>query len=128
MKLPGRKSIPLKTVKEYDKALERLEVIFDAKPKSKEGEEAELLALLIEQYEDEHYPIESPDPIVAIKIRMEELELKQKDLVGIIGNKSIVSEVLNKKRRLTVNMIRNLSEELKIAAQVLIQEYKLKTR
>jgi len=118
----------IKTEKEYDKALERLEVIFDAKQSSKEGEEAELLALLIEQYEEEHYPIQSPDPIVAIKIRMEELELKQKDLVGLIGNKSIVSEVLNKKRRLTVNMIRNLSEKLKIAAQVLIQDYKLKTK
>ncbi len=110
---------------EYDKALTRLEKIFDSNPKSKEGEEAELLALLIEDYEDREYPIESPDPIVAIRIRMEEMELKQKDLVGVIGSKGIVSEVLNRKRKLTVNMIRNLSDKLKIASAVLIQEYKL---
>ncbi len=115
----------IKTEKEYDKALNRLNTIFDAKPKSKLGEEAELLALIIEEYESINYPINSPDPIVAIRIRMEELELKQKDLVGIIGSKSIVSEVLNKKRTLTVNMIRNLSSKLKIAAKVLIQEYDL---
>ena len=114
------------TEKEYDKALERLNEIFDAKPKSKEGQEGDVLALLIEQYEEEHYSISSPDPITAIRIRMEELEIKQKDLVGIIGSKGIVSEVLNRKRRLTVNMIRNLSEKLKIAAQILIQEYELK--
>jgi len=115
----------IKTEKEYDKALERLNVIFDANPKTKQGQEAELLALLIEEYEENNYPINAPDPIVAIRIRMEELELKQKDLVGIIGSKSIVSEVLNKKRTLTVNMIRNLSDKLKIAAKVLIQEYEL---
>jgi len=114
------------TEKEYDKALDRLNVIFDANPKSKEGQEADVLALLIEEYEEEHYSIDSPDPITAIRIRMEELELKQKDLVGIIGSKGIVSDVLNRKRRLTVNMIRNLSEKLKIAAQILIQEYELK--
>jgi len=111
---------------EYDMALDRLEVIFDSKPQSMEGQEAELLALLIEEYEERIYPISSPDPIIAIKIRMEEMELKQKDLVGIIGSKGIVSEVLNKKRKLTVNMIRNLSEKLKIAARVLLQDYELK--
>ena len=115
----------IRTEKEYDKALKRLELIFDSKPKSKNGQEAELLALLIEEYEETNYPINTPDPIVAIRIRMEELELKQKDLVGVIGSKSIVSEVLNKKRTLTVNMIRNLSDKLKIAAKVLIQEYDL---
>lgn len=113
------------TEKEYDKALERLSEIFDSKPNTKLGQEADFLALLIEQYEEVNHPIESPDPIVAIRIRMEELEMKQKDLVGIIGSKSIVSEVLNKKRTLTVNMIRNLSDKLKIAAKVLIQEYDL---
>ena len=115
----------IRTEKEYDKALKRLELIFDSKPKSKNGQEAELLALLIEEYEETNYPINTPDPIVAIRIRMEELDLKQKDLVGVIGSKSIVSEVLNKKRTLTVNMIRNLSDKLKIAAKVLIQEYDL---
>ena len=114
------------TEKEYDKALERLNVIFDSNPKSKEGQEADVLALLIEEYEKENYSIGTPDPITAIRIRMEELEIKQKDLVGVIGSKGIVSEVLNRKRKLTVNMIRNLSEKLKIAAKVLIQEYELK--
>lgn len=113
------------TEKEYNKALQRLDEIFDAKPKTKEGQEAELLALLIEEYEEKYYKIEAPDPITAIRIRMEEMEMKQKDLVGIIGSKGIVSEVLNKKRKLTVNMIRNLSNKLKIAAQILIQEYEL---
>jgi HTH-type transcriptional regulator/antitoxin HigA len=113
------------TEKEYDKALKRLDKIFDASPKTKNGQEAEVLILLIEEYEEKHYKIESPDPITAIRIRMEELEIKQKDLVGVIGSKGIVSEVLNKKRKLTVNMIRNLSEKLKIAAHILIQEYEL---
>jgi len=115
----------IETEFEYNKALKRMEEIFDAEPNTKEGQEADVLALLIEEYEEENYKIDSPDPIVAIKIRMEELELKQKDLVGVVGSKGIVSEVLNKKRRLTINMIRNLSEKLKIAVNVLIQEYQL---
>lgn len=105
--------------------MKRLEGIFDSNPTSKDGQEAELLILLIEDYEAREHPIESPDPITAIRIRMEEMELKQKDLIGVIGSKGIVSEVLNKKRKLTVNMIRNLSDKLKIAVSVLIQEYKL---
>lgn len=113
------------TEKEYDKALNRLNEIFDADTTSKEGQEADVLALLIEEYEDKHYSIDSPDPITAIRIRMEELEIKQKDLIGVIGSKGIVSEVLNRKRKLTVNMIRNLSEKLKITAQILVQEYEL---
>ena len=115
----------IRTEKEYDKTLQRLNIIFDAKPNSKLGQEAEILALLIEEYEKVNHPIEAPDPIVAIRIRMEELQMKQKDLIGVIGSKSIVSEVLNKKRTLTVNMIRNLSDKLKIAVKVLIQEYEL---
>jgi len=114
------------TEKEYNKALDRKDEIFNSSPKSKEGQEAEVLALLIEEYEEKYYPIESPDPITAIRIRMEELELKQKDLVGVIGSKGIVSEVLNRKRKLTVAMIRKLSEKLKITAQILIQDYELK--
>ena len=119
------KHMLIKTEKQYDQALERLNEIFDAKPNSKEGQEAELLILLIENYEDQHHTIETPDPIVAVRIRMEELQLKQKDLIGIVGSKGIVSEVLNKKRRLTVKMIRNLSERLKITPNVLIQDYDL---
>ena len=112
--------------KEYNKALDRLNDIFDAKANSKEGQEAGVLALLVEDYEEKYYKVDSPDPITAIRIRMEELDLKQKDLIGVIGSKGIVSEVLNRKRKLTIKMIRNLSEKLKITAQVLIQEYELK--
>jgi len=116
---------PIKTEKDYHKALERLEFIFDATPNSKEGDEAEILSLLIDNYENKHYPIESPDPIEAIKIRMEEMNLKQKDLVGVIGGKSRVSEILNKKKRLTVEMIRELERILHISASVLVNNYKL---
>ncbi len=116
---------PLKTEKDYKNALLRIEDIFDALANSKEGDEAEILSLLIENYENEFYPIEAPDPIEAIKIRMEEMDLKQKDLVVFIGAKSKVSEILNRKRRLTVEMIRNLSEALKLSDSLLIKDYKL---
>ncbi|HPK09651.1 MAG TPA: hypothetical protein PK246_04885 [Saprospiraceae bacterium] len=115
----------IKTEEQYDTALVRLEQIFDADPTTKDGQEAELLALLIENYEEEHYSVDSPDPIVAVKIRMEELQLRQKDLVGIVGSKGIVSEILNKKRKLTVSMIRNLSERLKLQPKILIQDYEI---
>ncbi|APS40496.1 HTH-type transcriptional regulator / antitoxin HigA [Salegentibacter agarivorans] len=116
---------PIKTEKDYKQALERVEVIFDADSNSKEGDEAEILSLLVENYENQHYPIEAPDPIEAIKIRMEEMNLKQKDLVGIIGGKSRVSEILNKKKRLTIDVIRELERILNISASVLVNNYKL---
>ncbi|SKB35357.1 HTH-type transcriptional regulator / antitoxin HigA [Salegentibacter holothuriorum] len=116
---------PIKTEKDYEQALERLEVIFDADSNSKKGDEAEILSLLIDNYENQHYPIETPDPIEAIKIRMEEMNLKQKDLVGVIGGKSRVSEILNKKKRLTVDMIRELEQILHISASVLVNNYQL---
>ena len=116
---------PIKTEKDYEKALKRLEVIFDAPANTKDGDEAEILSMLIENFENEHYPIEAPDPIEAIKIRMEELNLKQKDLVGIVGGKSRVSEILNRKKRLTVDMIRELEQMLHIPAPVLVNNYQL---
>lgn len=116
---------PIKSEKDHRKGLERLEVIFDAPIDTKEGDEAEILSLLIENYENEHYPIEAPDPIEAIKIRMEELNMRQKDLVGIIGGKSRVSEILNRKKRLTVEMIRELEQILQISASVLVNNYQL---
>ncbi len=116
---------PIKTEKDYREGLERLNQIFDAPIDTKEGDEAEILSLLIENYENEHYPIEAPDPIEAIKIRMEELNLRQKDLVGIIGGKSRVSEILNRKKRLTVDMIRELEQMLQISASVLVNRYEL---
>lgn len=113
----------IKTKKDYEKALARLEVIFDAHPGTKEGDELEVLSLLIENYEKEHFPIEAPDPIEAIKFRMEQMGYKQKDLANIIGYKGRVSEVLNRKRKLTLEMIRKLHETLQIPTDVLLQEY-----
>ncbi|MCF8299280.1 MAG: transcriptional regulator [Melioribacteraceae bacterium] len=116
---------PIKSEDDYQKALRRLEKIFDAPVESKEGDEAEILSLLIENYENQYYRIEAPDPIEAIKIRMEEMNIKQKDLVGIIGGKSRVSEVLNKKKRLTVDMIRELEKKLHLSASILVSNYQL---
>jgi HTH-type transcriptional regulator/antitoxin HigA len=116
---------PIKNKQDYNKALKRLEVIFDAKIGSLDSDEADVLALLINDYENKHYPIEAPDPIEAIKIRMEEMNLKQNDLVDIIGGKSRVSEILNKKRKLTLEMIRNLAKKLNLSLELLVMEYKL---
>ena len=114
---------PIKTEQQYFQALEKLEEIFDAKENTPEGDEAEILSLLIDDFENEHYQIEAPDPIEAIRIRMEEMDLKQKDMVEIIGSKSKTSEVLNRKKRLTLDMIRNLQEKLNLSASVLITKY-----
>lgn len=113
----------IKTEKDYQKALKRMELIFDAKKSSKEGDELELLALLIDNCEKEKFPIDLPDPIEAIKFRMEQLGYKQKDLAEAIGLKSRVSEILNRKRKLTLDMIRNLHEILGIPTEVLVREY-----
>ena len=114
---------PVKTAKDYKQALVRLEQIFDAKPGTKEGDELEILAILIEKYEDKKYPIDAPDPIEAIKFRMEQLGYKQKDLENIIGYKGRVSEILNKKRKLTLEMIRKIHDALQISTEVLVKEY-----
>lgn len=116
---------PIKSETDYRKGLERLEVIFDAPIDTQQGDEAEILSLLIENYENEYYPIGLPDPIEAIRIRMEELNMRQKDLVGIIGGKSRVSEILNRKKKLTVDMIRKLEGMLQISASVLVNDYEL---
>ncbi len=116
---------PIKTENDYQESLKRLESIFDALSNTKEGDEAEILSLLIENYENKYYSIEAPDPIEAIKIRMDEMNLKQKDLIGVIGGKSRVSEVLNKKKKLTVQMIRKLEGILHISASVLVNNYQL---
>ena len=113
----------IKNERAYQKALKRLESIFDASKNSKEGDELELLSLLIDNYELEKTPIDFPDPIEAIKFRMEQLGYKQKDLEDALGLKSRVSEILNKKRKLTLDMIRKLNEELGIPTEVLIREY-----
>ena len=104
-------------------ALQRLEEVFDAKNGSAEGDELELLGILISNYENEHFPIDLPDPIEAIKFRMEQLDYNQNDLARVIGLKSRVSEILNRKRKLNLAMIRKLHEVLHIPTDVLIQAY-----
>jgi len=116
---------PIRTESDYQSALGRLEEIFDAPIGTLESDEADILGLLIDEYEKKHYPIDTPDPIEAIKIRMEEMGLKQVDLVDTIGGKSRVSEILNRKRRLTVEMIRKLTTRLNISTRVLINDYQL---
>src|SRR4030042_6507494 len=115
----------IKTDTDYQKSLRRLEEIFDAKVGTQESDEADILGLMMYEYEKKHYPIEAPDPIEAIKIRMEELNLKQVDLVEVIGGKSRVSEILNRKRKLTVEMIRNLTKRLNLSPELLINDYQL---
>ena len=114
---------PIKNQNDYNQALERLEVIFDAKMGTPEGDELELLGILIDQYENEHFPIGLPDPIEAIKFRMEQMGYNQKDLADIVGLKSRASEILNRKRKLSLEMIRQLHEKLHIPTDVLIQAY-----
>jgi HTH-type transcriptional regulator/antitoxin HigA len=116
---------PIKTEQDYRIALKRLETIFDASIGTPDSDEADVLGLLIDEYEKKHYPIEAPDPIEAIKIRMEEMHLKQVDLVNEIGGKNRVSEILNRKRKLTVEMIRNLTTKLNLSAGILINDYQL---
>ena len=115
----------IKTEKDYKEALARMDEIFDAPEGSPESDEADILALLIDDYENQNYPIEAPDPIEAIKIRMQEMDLKQKDLAPELGGKNRVSEILNRKRKLTVEMIRKLADKLKLSASILIQDYNL---
>lgn len=113
----------IKSENDYENALERLKSIFQADADTPNGDEAEVLSILIEKYEDEHYPIGMPDPIEAIKFRMEQMGMNQKDLAEVIGFTSRVSEILNRKRKLTLNMIRKLSATLQIPTEVLVQEY-----
>jgi HTH-type transcriptional regulator / antitoxin HigA len=115
----------IKTENDYKIALSRLENLFDAEIGTPESDEADLLGLLVDDYEKKHYPIVAPDPIEAIKIRMEEMHLKQVDLSLEIGGQNRVSEVLNKKRKLTVDMIRNLTKRLNLSSELLINDYQL---
>ena len=112
----------IKTEAQYKATLARIEKIFDAKPGTAKGEELELLILLVETYEDSACPIEPPDPIAALRFRMEQEGLKPKDLVPYIGSKSKVSEVLSGQRPLSLTMIRKLVTELHFPAEVALRE------
>jgi len=115
---------PIKTKEDYNAALGHIEKLMDAQPNTPQMDELEVLTTLVEAYEEQHYKIDAPDPIEAIKFRMEQEGLKQKDLVYIVGSKSRVSEILNKKRKLTIEMIRNLHKELHIPVESLFLDYK----
>lgn len=112
----------IKNEHEYNEALEHLERLMDAPGSPETNEDIELFTALIEQYEDKHYPVELPDPIEAIRFVMDQQNLSRKDLVPILGSQSKVSEVLNRKRPLSLAMIRNLHEQLGIPAEILLQD------
>ncbi len=111
----------IKTPAEHQAALDVIEKCMGAKPGTKEFDQLELWVHLVEKYEEENHPIDMPDPVEAIKFRMEQSHLKQKDLIPYIGSKSKVSEILNHKRSLSLNMIRKLHQGLEIPAEVLLK-------
>jgi HTH-type transcriptional regulator/antitoxin HigA len=116
---------PVKTEADYGAALAEIDRLFEAPPGSPDCDRLEVLTALIEAYEREHHPMPLPDPIEAIKFRMEQGGLKQIDLIPAIGSKSHVSEVLNRRRPLTLPMIRRLSRDFGIPLEVLVREYEI---
>lgn len=116
---------PIKTEQDYDAVLERIEKLFDAKPNTAKGDELEILITLVSAYEDVHYKIDAPDPVEAIKHIMEAQEMHPQDMVKFLGSSSKVSEVMNRKRALSLSMIRKLTDGLHIPADVLVAEYEL---
>ena len=110
----------IKTEVDYNNALKRIEQLFDAKAGTPEADELELLATLVELYEKEHFPIDAPDPVSAIKFRMEQEGLTNEDMIAYLGGKSRVSEIFSHKRNLSLSMIRKLVIGLQIPAEVLL--------
>ncbi|MCW3173512.1 helix-turn-helix domain-containing protein [Shewanella subflava] len=116
---------PIKTAEDNRTALARIEQLWDAEPNTPEGDELEVLATLVEAFEEANYPIDIPDPIEAIRFRMEQQGLEDKDLLPFLGTRSRVTEILKRQRRLTLNMIRKLNEGLKIPLDCLVKDYQL---
>ena len=114
---------PIKNKKDYQQALDRMEAIFDSKKGSVKGDELEILGILVDTYENANFPIELPDPVEAIKFRMEQMGYSQTDLAEIVGLKSRASEILNRKRKLSLEMIRQIHTKLHIPTEVLVQAY-----
>jgi HTH-type transcriptional regulator/antitoxin HigA len=114
---------PIHDEQAYQAAMQRLELIFDARPGTPEGDELEVLGILIDHYEQERFPIGLPDPIEAIRFRMDQMGYDQRDLARVIGQKSKASELLNRSRKLSLSMIRKLHEQMNIPTDVLIQAY-----
>ena len=117
----------IKTEEDYNKAMNIIDSVIDSPVGSEEAERLELLSILVEDYENKHYKIEAPDPIEAIKQRAEQLGLTRKDLERSIGSRGRVSEILNKKRKLTLSMIKRLNKNLNIPADILIKDTTKKT-
>jgi HTH-type transcriptional regulator / antitoxin HigA len=113
---------PLHTEADYNNALNRIEEIFDAKPDTPEGDELEILGILVDEYEKRCFPIDAPNPIEAVKFRMDQLGLTQRDLARLVGSRSRASEILSGKRTMSLRIIRLLNKELNIPAEVLIQQ------
>lgn len=111
---------PVKNKKDYDRTMKMIESLLHCAPGTKEAEILEVLSILVDEYENKHFPIEAPDPIEAIKYRMDQLDLSQKDLAEYMGGENRVSEVLNRKRPLTLKMIKALHLHLHIPAEALI--------
>ena len=111
---------PLKTEKDYKSALEHVRRLWNAEPETPDGDDLDVLITLIEAYEEKHYPIDPPDPVEAIKFRMDQKGLRRVDLAPILGGKNRVSEVLQRKKPLTLKMIRNLHQKIGIPYESLI--------
>lgn len=118
---------PIKSETDHKQALERVNQLWKAEPGTPEGDELEVLLTLIESYESRAFPIEPADPVEAIKFRMDQLELDAADLVPLLGQRSRVSEILNKKRKLTISMIRKLHKNLSIPLDCLVKDYALRS-
>jgi len=114
---------PIRNEKEHNLAIEEIDRLIDCEENSKEEDRLEIISLLVWDYEEKNYPIGKLSPIEAIRTRMEELGLRSKDLVKIIGDKSRVSDILSEKRKLTLKMIRDLNRALSIPIETLTQEY-----
>ncbi len=110
----------IKTLKDYNTALKKIENIFDAKPNTAEGDLLDVLVTLVESYEQKRFNVTPPDPIEAIKFRMDQLGLKQSDIAEVIGGKNRASEILNRKRQLTAKMMKELHRKFNIPAQSLL--------
>ena len=111
---------PIKTEQDYNSAIKRIEELWGAKKDTPKGDELDLLVTLVESYEMKHYPIAPTDPIDAIKFRMEQMGMTKEDMVKYLGSQSRVSEILNRKRNLTLKMVKSLYKELKIPAEILL--------
>jgi HTH-type transcriptional regulator/antitoxin HigA len=118
---------PIRTEADYDAALGEVERLWGAKSGTPKGDRLDVLATLIDAYENEQYPMDPPDPIEAIKFRMEQQSLTRKDLEGIVGSRTRIAEILNRRRALSINMIRRLHEKLGISTDILIRPSQIKS-